>query len=142
MNEQELSDEQIRLYLFALKALATRGLLRWTAVNLGRDIYGSATPESGTSSVSYSESIICPALIVGAVCRDVRDSVVEISQRNFNRISGVPMSSFALPVWSGDVRDLWPNGWYLERMDRLEIRVCWNGKEKPGTLDFAYLMME
>jgi len=152
--EREL-DFHIKAYLSFLRSTAQRGLLTWESVDLGRQHYGDQTPPDTDYYISRLMSHTKDRLIVGACCREVRDSRVSIYHTfsNFWRIDRIPMRDFTSADWWGGMwtveegepiatwPGLWPGSWFLPASDQLEIMVYWNGKERPGSLVFCTLVL-
>jgi len=140
--EQALYYDTVKIHLMALQLLAEKNLLRFETLDLGQSVYRSQVPEKDSTSVIYTESWDMSRLIVAMISPQVRESKVNIRQigPEIQRASHVPMKSIAVSQWFSHV-DAWPGGWLLRRHDRLEIKITWNGIEKPGDLVLVYLMM-
>lgn len=143
MSEQEIYDDTVKIHLMAVRLLAERNLLRWDQIDLGQGVYGKLIPEKDTWNLIYSWPKDSACLILGATCKEVRDSLVTITRVAWNTqfVCLQPLRAISTPEWSGDLKDLWPLGWFIDRNDKLSIEVRWNGKEKPGILSLCYLQM-
>jgi len=141
--EQEVYDDNVKIYLMALQLLSEKNLLRFDKIDLGINTYRGLMPEKDSGHQIYWRSDWSETrLIVGMICNGVRDSLVSITQPHLLRVEHLPMSAIASDAYFASQSCLWPSGWIMQRFDSLEIDITWNGKEKPCDLVLVNLMMK